>query len=138
MGIPLVQGREFAWSDTPNAMPVLIVNQQFVTRYLRGRDPLGAQVRVGDVWRSIVGINKNYVYRDPSQTQKSTILLPITQDYPTSAIMVLRTKGEPLPVASDVRREIMAFDRNIPVGTFITMEENVASHFAPTNWGALR
>jgi macrolide transport system ATP-binding/permease protein len=137
LGIPLVQGREFAWSDTPNATPVLIVNQQFVTQYLHGRDPLGAQVRVGDVWRSIVGINKNYVYRDPAQTQKPTIFLPITQDYTTSAILVLKTKGEPLQMASEVRREIMAFDRNIPVGTFITMEENVASHFASDKLGSL-
>ena len=136
LGIPLVQGREFAWSDTPNSAPVLIVNQQFVTQYLHGRDPLGVQVRVGDVWRSIVGINKNYVYGDP-KTQKPTILLPITQGYTTSAILVLRTKAEPLQMASDVRREIMAFDRNIPVGTFITMEENVASHFALDKLGSL-
>jgi hypothetical protein len=40
-------------------------------------------------------------------------------------------------MASDVRREIMAFDRNIPVGTFITMEENVASHFASDKLGSL-
>jgi putative ABC transport system permease protein len=40
-------------------------------------------------------------------------------------------------MASDVRREIMAFDRNIPVGTFITMEENVASHFALDKLGSL-
>ena len=40
LGIPLVQGREFAWSDTPNATPVLMVNQQFVMQcYLHGRNP---------------------------------------------------------------------------------------------------
>ena len=102
----------------------------------RPQSALGVQVRVGDVWRSIVGINKNYVYGDP-RTQKPTILLPVTQDYTTSAILVLRTKAEPLQMASDVRREFMAFDRYIPVGTFITMEENVATHFASDKLGSL-
>lgn len=36
LGIPMAKGREFEWSDTQTAMPVLIVNQKFVDEYLKG------------------------------------------------------------------------------------------------------
>jgi hypothetical protein len=135
LGIPLAQGREFARSDMQNSAPVLIVNQQFVTEYLKGRDPLGVQVRIDDVWRSIVGVHRNYVYRDPTQSQSPTVLLPMAQDYSTSAILILRTKGDPAQIVPDVRREIVTFDRNIPLSGFMTMEENVSAHFASDEMG---
>jgi predicted permease len=135
LGIPLAQGREFARSDMQNSAPVLIVNQQFVTEYLKGRDPLGVQVRIDDVWRSIVGVHRNYVYRDPTQSQSPTVLLPMAQDYSTSAILILRTKGDPAQIVPAVRREIVTFDRNIPLGGFVTMEENVSAHFASDEMG---
>jgi predicted permease len=135
LGIPLVQGREFTSSDLQNSAPVLIVNQQFVTEYLQGRDPLGVQVRIGDGWRSIVGVHRNYVYRDPTQSQSPTVLLPMAQDYSTSAILVLRTKADPAQIVPAVRREIVTFDRNIPLGGFVTMEENVSAHFASDEMG---
>jgi predicted permease len=135
LSIPLVEGREFARSDVQNSAPVLIVNQQFVSEYLKGRDPLGVQVRIGDVWRSIVGVHRNYIYRDPTQSQSPAVLLPLTQDYNTSAILVLRTKGDPTRIVPQVRREIVTFDRNIPVGGFMTMDENVGARFASDEMG---
>jgi len=130
LGIPLVQGREFTWSDTPNSEPTVLVNEEFVKEYLPKANPLGAQLRIGDTWRSIVGVHRNYVYRDPSWGHSPTVLLPLTQAYTGSAILLVRTKTEPMQVASEVRNEVNSFDRNIPLGPFITMDQNVSSHFA--------
>lgn len=48
---------------------------------LRGRDPIGAEVRIDrGSWRFIVGVHRNYVYRDLTQPTRPTIFLPITQD----------------------------------------------------------
>ena len=130
LGIALVLGREFTWADTQNSAPALLVNEEFVKEYLPKTNPLGAQVRIGDTWRTIVGVHHNYVYRDPSWGQSPTVLLPLTQDYTGSAILLVRTKTEPLQVGSQVRNQINSFDRNIPIGPFITMDQNVSSHFA--------
>jgi macrolide transport system ATP-binding/permease protein len=137
LGIPILKGREFEWSDTQSAMPVLIVNQKFVDEYLKGRDPIGAQVQIDGVWRSIVGVHRNYIYRDPTQPTRPTVLLPITQDYNTDAIVVVRTKADPSRLSSSLRALIAEFDRSIPVAHVMTMEENVDSHFVETKVGTV-
>ncbi len=135
LNIPVVRGREFLWSDTQTAMPVLMVNQKFVDEYLKGRDPIGAEVRMDGVWRSIVGVHRNYVYRDASQPVRPTILLPITQDYNTDAIVVIRSKTDPSPLVPPLRQVIAEFDRNIPLAHVMTMEENVGFHFVQQKVG---
>jgi len=47
MGTHLVKGRDFGPGDLPTTVPVAIVNQAFVDRYLKGRDPLDVQFSAG-------------------------------------------------------------------------------------------
>ncbi len=135
LGIPLLKGREFEWSDSPGAMPVMMVNQKFVDEYLKGQNPIGAQVRIGETWHSVVGVHRNYVYRDPTQPTGPTVLLPIIQDYHTDAIVVLRSKANPSHLVSPVRQVLTEFDRNLPVAHVMTMEENINAHFVATKAG---
>ena len=46
MGIPLLEGRSFTEYDTNGKPLVVIVNQAFVRKYVRGPSPLGVQVRI--------------------------------------------------------------------------------------------
>jgi predicted permease len=136
LDIAIIRGREFRWSDTQTAMPVLMVNQKFVDEYLKGRDPIGAEVRIGDAWRAIVGVHRNYVYRDPTQAVGPTILLPISQDYNSDSIIVVRSKADPSQLVPSMRQVIAEFDRNIPVAHVMTMEENIGFHFVERKVGA--
>lgn len=135
LGIRLTKGREFESSDTESSTPVLMVNQKFADEYLKGRDPIGAEVRIDSKWRSIIGVHRNYVYRDPTQPLRPTILLPLAQDYGTDAIVVIRSKTEPSQVLPPLRRIIGEFDRNIPIAHVMTMEENVGYHFIEVKVG---
>ena len=57
MGIALVRGRGFRWTDRQGAPPVVIVNQAFVRRSVKDGDPLGMFVRTGDeAFAEIVGV----------------------------------------------------------------------------------
>ena len=47
MGTRIIKGRDFAASDVPTNAPVAIVNQVFVDRYLKERDPIGVQFSAG-------------------------------------------------------------------------------------------
>jgi putative ABC transport system permease protein len=132
MGIPLVKGREFEWSDTSAAPPVLLVNEKFVEEYLQGREPLGGSVRIGKVWRTIAGVHRNYVYRQPDAGHEPTVFLPLAQDYDPRPVLVLRTRGEPGLAAASVREVFQQLDRNLPLDRVMTMEENVSIRFADT------
>jgi len=54
-----VSGRSFTDADRDTALPVAIVNQRFVQRFMGGADPIGRRVRLGDdaaPWRTVVGV----------------------------------------------------------------------------------
>jgi predicted permease len=54
--IPIVRGRVFTDSDLANAPAVVVVNQAFVARSSPNQDPIGRQILVGNVARTVVGI----------------------------------------------------------------------------------
>ena len=54
--IPLLAGRAFRDTDGPQTAQVVVVNQAFVAKYLRGRAALNSQVRMGNQVLEIVGI----------------------------------------------------------------------------------
>jgi predicted permease len=85
MGTRIVKGRDFATSDLPNTQPVAIVNQIFVDRYLKGRDPLGVQFSAGypapdprnEV--TIVGVIDNVRQKSLGEAAEPAFYLPTTQ-----------------------------------------------------------
>jgi putative ABC transport system permease protein len=47
MGAEIVRGRGFTTADTPDSVPVVLVNETFATRYLTGGRTVGRFVRIG-------------------------------------------------------------------------------------------
>ncbi len=57
LGIPLQSGRTFAWSDRSDSLPVAVVDQTFVRRYIpAGEEALGKRIGFPGQWRTIVGV----------------------------------------------------------------------------------
>jgi predicted permease len=85
MGTPIKKGRDFNASDLPNNTRVAIVNQVFVDRYLKGRDPIGVQFSAGypapnpqnEV--TIVGVVDNVRQKSLADAAEPTSYLSLTQ-----------------------------------------------------------
>ncbi len=61
IGQPLLQGRDFLESDSPDAAPVCIISQEVARRFWPNKSPIGQRVRWGRLdgprpWLTIVGI----------------------------------------------------------------------------------
>lgn len=57
LGIPLIAGRDFTWSEIYNEIPVAMVSENFARQYWG--DPtaaLGKQIRESKEWREIIGV----------------------------------------------------------------------------------
>jgi predicted permease len=54
-GVRLVRGRNFTEQDNAGSMKVAVVNEQFVEKYLKGKDPLKQRIRVEEL---IPGVTK--------------------------------------------------------------------------------
>jgi hypothetical protein len=134
LAIPLVAGREFEWSDDAKAPLVAMVNEAFVTQYLAGRNPIGQPVDIAGKQRVIVGVHRNYLYRDPTATPSPTVFLAIPQDYYNQPILVLHTRTEPIRLVADVRAAIQGFDPHLPVADVLTMQQNIDLRFADSRF----
>lgn len=125
------RGREFAAQDTAGGVPVVIINESLARvlwpQYPNSLDPIGQQILIGNdnQAREIVGIAS-----DVHQTGKDTdpipaIYLPCAQKPPASAMLIVRTNGDPLSFANTIRNQVLAIDPDQPVSEISTMESIV-------------
>jgi putative ABC transport system permease protein len=141
--IPLIKGRAFDRSDTPESQPVAIINSSLVNLYWRSRgtvkekgpafvtadeDPIGQQIRLGGAgptegygpWRTIVGVVGDVKQHGLDQETPQQIFLPVVQQTRTTVIAVARTR---VPVStSSIETAIRDLDRSVPVFDDRTVE----------------
>jgi putative ABC transport system permease protein len=132
LGIDLLRGRTFDAHDGLQSAPVCIVNEEFVRRYLSGRDPIGAVVGVQNmamsgasetVPRVVVGVIRQVAETAGEKDRAIEIYVPITQNPWFSPSLSVRTAGDPMAVLPAVKRAIARVDKDQPVTRIRTMEE---------------
>jgi putative ABC transport system permease protein len=134
MGIPLIAGRDFTWSDGAEAPKVAIVNQSMARRFWPGQDPLGKRLLFGrpgreGPWMTVVGIVGDVRYRE-LQSVKPDIYVPFLQDPHWAMDLVVRTSSDPLSAASAVTAAVQEVDRDQPVSGITTMERALSDTVA--------
>jgi putative ABC transport system permease protein len=131
MRVPLIEGRDFSWSDSPQTQPVVIVNEAMAKRYWPGEDPLGKRFHQAGPddkfpWITIVGVVANVREFSPTVEPEPTMYFPIAQFTYADGILrdwVVRTNGDPARVGSSVRSAIRQVDKNLPITRIRTMED---------------
>jgi putative ABC transport system permease protein len=130
LDIPLKRGREFTEQDTEDAQRVAIIDETLARRfwpaYPRGQDPVGQSLWVGGVNpkpAEIVGIAAN-VHQDlDNSAWPDSVYVSFAQYPPPSAVLAVRTEGDPLRFTSAVRDQVRALDRNQPISEVRTMND---------------
>jgi predicted permease len=134
LGIQLAKGRAFTDRDVASASQVCIVNEEFVRRFLRGREPLGTIVKVPDiapgqpapVAREIVGVIKQVAIAAGEKEKAVEIYVPMEQNVWYASAIALKTAGPPTAITSAVRATIASIDKDQPVTRLRTMDEVAA------------
>jgi putative ABC transport system permease protein len=125
--IPLVQGRYFARSDTPESLPVAVINRSLARKYWADQDPIGKRIRQGlpsapyGPWRTIVGIVGDIKQHGVDQETPQQIFMPIVQQPRTTVFAIARTRGR-LP-GSSLQAALHELDRTVPVFNDRTVEQ---------------
>jgi predicted permease len=131
LGIPLVAGREFAWTDNSGAPKVAVINETMAKRYLPGRDPLGARLEFGGQGKTgpdteIVGIVRDSKSAKVSEKEEPFIYLPYLQDRKLGELtFYARAGGEPALLASAIRQEVRKLDPQLPIFDFKTLRSQI-------------
>ncbi len=112
MGIPILAGRDIARSDDGLAREVMLVNETFVRRYVKGHQAIGTFVRTGqepgypEAVYEIVGVVGDTKYADLREEIPPIAFAPDTQ-YPQQRPgmgILIRTSAPPDSVATALRR----------------------------------
>jgi predicted permease len=133
-GTPLLSGRDFNEHDTVAGRRVAIVNQAFARKFTNGANPTGRTVGLGGSYFAepptefeIVGLAGDAVYRNLRDPIPPTLYLPAVQrDRPmNTAIVGVRTAGDPQRLARSIESAIASVDRNV-VLTFRPLSDQLA------------
>ncbi|HEX6495352.1 MAG TPA: ABC transporter permease [Acidobacteriaceae bacterium] len=125
--VPLKRGRVFTISDNASAPGVVIIDEalarRFWPQYPGGENPVGQHLVVGSSRQplEIIGVAAEVHQEGRDAAPLPGFYIPNAQQPPQSAILVLRTKGDPASFTETVRRQVLALDHNQPISDVKTL-----------------
>jgi predicted permease len=117
MGIPILRGRAFLSSDTPDSTRVAVVNEHFAKHYWPGGDAVGKHIRLDSSAGApveIVGVAqtiKTQNMADPADF----VYMPLAQHPVARMVLMLHTSGDPLQLVQPVKDVVHSLDSNLPM-----------------------
>lgn len=138
MGIPIVEGRDFAAPDIASGSGVVI------SRYLAGQlspngSAVGRSLRVGSDGRvvSVIGVAADIKHRNLYESPDAYIYRPLRPtEYARGLSMIVRTFDDPRHTMSAIREQVRALDPNIPAASLATMTERMKMPLWPLRTAA--
>jgi len=131
LGIPLALGRTIGEGDTEAAPKVAVVNQTFARQFLSGGNPVGRRIGFGDEKTAgdteIVGVVGDAKYSDLRREVPPTVYVPCLQDLKWLGPInfEVRTVGDPMQMASAVRRVAQDLDSNLTLYQIRTQVDQI-------------
>ena len=115
MGIGLLRGRDFRATDGKTAPRVVMVNETAARAYWPGQDPIGRHISFAGegVPVEVIGIVKTANYMAINEPPQPMVYLSLDQYYFPTAVLYVRTAGDPDAVMGTVRRQVQALDGNL-------------------------
>ena len=131
MQIPLREGRLFNEHDVMDNPQVAIVDDSMAQQLWPAQDAIGKRFHYGGIddtkspWITVVGVVGSVKQYTLDSDSRIALYLPQTQ-YPTRAMnVVVRSTGSFSALASAVRQQVHALDRDLPLYNVISMQQRV-------------
>jgi hypothetical protein len=125
LSIPLKTGRVFTDADRLGSEPVAIIDEDLARQYWPGENPIGQRIQTRPASRVIVGVVGHVMHADlASDSGKGAYYLPAWQRFPRRlTTIVVKTAGDPGPLADAIRRAVLMQDPAQPVHDLKRMED---------------
>ena len=136
MGMQMLAGRDFDRRDVESTPRVIVINETMARHLWPGREALGERVRLSGAggnagWMTVAGVMKDVKQHDWAAPPENEMYIPYLQapDYLHMAgsylgmTLVVRTATPPDALAPQIRDQIRALDRNVPITSLLNMEQ---------------
>ena len=138
VGIPMLSGRDFTPSDTPNVPGVAIINEAMAREYWPGQNPVGKHIQhVGprDQTFEVIGTVGNTASQDLRKAPGALVYVPFVQGYlifpwQPDITLLARTSGDPRTLIPALRSAVARVNPHLPVFRVRTMREQIATTLA--------
>jgi putative ABC transport system permease protein len=138
-GIQVLSGRSFTEQDVAGSLPVAMVNETFVKKFLANLDPLKQRVVVRQIGVStlgppiewnIVGVYHDVHNRSVRRESSAEISAPFWQSPFPSAEISVRTTGDPATMANSILAAVRTVDSDLALDRVRTMDQLVDESLA--------
>jgi predicted permease len=126
--IPLVRGRQLSDTDDDGAPRVALVNQAFVVRHFRGKDPIGHRLRFAaeDPWMTIVGVVGDFRHYTLTEPMRPAVYTPFAADPPQQMTVVIRATQGAGNSLNTLRRVLQRLDPDVAASGGLPLADVVA------------
>ena len=118
LGVPILEGRDFADTDTANSPHVGIINEEFARRFLSNENPLGHTIGPSgfNYTMTIVGVVKDHKYRSIEEQPIPMAWYMYAQIPVVGAMNVeLRVHGSPLSILPSAAKVLQRINPDLPL-----------------------
>lgn len=140
LGVPLLDGRMFVPNDT-GPVPVILVSRSWARRHYPDESPVGKTMVRGGCTEceptTVIGVVDDVRYSGLAGPMDA-MYSPVSELWPSTLYLYVRTTGAPDAVASDVREALRSVDPGVPLDDVASMEDRLYHAVAgPRQWASL-
>jgi putative ABC transport system permease protein len=138
MGIPLLQGQDFASPYRADQPLELIVSETFARRYWPNESAIGKRFRAGqnNPFGTVVGVVGDVRTLNSQQSPAPAFYFPYGYIGMPGLVVMVRTAAQPETFAAPLRAEVRQLDADQPVYNMRTMNEIIANATAQQRFQA--
>jgi putative ABC transport system permease protein len=130
MSIPVVAGRDVAWTDTPAAPASIVISDTMARTFWPNQNALGKRIKRGRPqdeipWLTVVGIVGDVRQLDLLTTPRPAMYFPPSQDQGTGDTLrdwIVKTSDDPSALAASLRSIVRSIDPALPLTRIQTMD----------------
>ena len=147
-GISISKGRVFTSQDLAGNVPVAIVNDAFVKKYLSNLDPLKQRLSIEQLipgqtklgppleWQ-IVGVYHNVHNGGIRGDGFPEVNVPFSQSPWPQAAIAVRTAGDPASMTKSIAAVVLSIDPDLPLDQVKTMDQIVDESLSGDRFGTV-
>ena len=130
VGQRLLRGRDFSDADNDTAPSVVILSDSLARRIFAAADPIGRRIALQGNRRAptfeVVGVVSDRAHTTRAR-HRSALYYPAGQNTRRlrTLCLAIRTVGDPMSLAPDVRRELHAIDPRLPILNMNSLEDQL-------------
>ena len=130
IGVGLLRGRWFTEADRDSLNPVVLVNEQMITRGFGGADPIGRRLRVGgdrELYATVIGVVHDFRHYRLPEPMGPAVYFPYAV-YPArqQTIVMRTTREDPHTLIPAIRSAVRALDPKLALYQVQTFDEAVS------------